>query len=175
MNRTALLRSVRSATATIPYLLMPSSILQVRLLAFRFVHRHWHAGTVGVPSLLSAPMMITMVPYEGRERCLMWRLRQAVTECGRAKVVLTLHSVTLSFPAYMNDKLIAPHKSLLRPPKLAPSAWQLYFTDWIQRHQATSTRKLNVAQAAKEAGVEYARLSPEEKEVCFRQAFNPFS
>ena len=60
---------------------------------------------------------------------------------------------------------IAPQKSLLRPPKLAPSAWQLYFTDWIQRHQASSTRKLNVAQAAKEAGVEYARLSPEEKEV----------
>ncbi|KAH9977657.1 hypothetical protein BGW80DRAFT_1249388 [Lactifluus volemus] len=58
-----------------------------------------------------------------------------------------------------------PQKSLLRPPKLAPSAWQLYFTDWIQRHQASSSRKLNVAQAAKEAGVEYARLSPEEKEV----------
>ena len=67
---------------------------------------------------------------------------------------------------------IAPHKSLLRPPKLAPSAWQLYFTDWIQRHQATSTRKLNVAQAAKEAGVEYARLSLEEKEVCFTEAHN---
>ena len=60
---------------------------------------------------------------------------------------------------------LVPHKSLLRPPKLAPSAWQLYFTDWIQRHQASSTRKLNVAQAAKEAGVEYARLSPQEKEV----------
>lgn len=55
----------------------------------------------------------------------------------------------------------------MRPPKLAPSAWQLYFTDWIQRHQASSTRKLNVAQAAKEAGVEYARLSPEEKEVSY--------
>lgn len=59
----------------------------------------------------------------------------------------------------------APMKSSLRPPKLAPSAWQLYFTDWIQRHQATSPKKLNVAQAAKEAGQEYARLSAEEKEV----------
>lgn len=57
-----------------------------------------------------------------------------------------------------------PPKSLLKLPKLAPSAWQLYFTDWIQRHQATSTRKLNVAQAAKEAGQEYANLSPEQKE-----------
>ena len=60
---------------------------------------------------------------------------------------------------------IAPLKSTLRPPKLAPSAWQLYFTDWIQQHQATSSKKLNVAQAAKEAGLEYARLSSEEKEV----------
>ncbi|KAF7301951.1 hypothetical protein MIND_00761200 [Mycena indigotica] len=58
----------------------------------------------------------------------------------------------------------APLKSLLRPPKLAPSAWQLYFTDWIQRQQASSNRKLNVAQAAKEAGAEYASLSEEEKE-----------
>ncbi|KAH9077043.1 hypothetical protein EDB83DRAFT_2347925 [Lactarius deliciosus] len=63
-----------------------------------------------------------------------------------------------------------PHKSLLRPPKLAPSAWQLYFTDWIQRHQASSTRKLNVAQAAKEAGVEYARLSAQEKEPYKRRS-----
>ncbi|CAK5262501.1 unnamed protein product [Mycena citricolor] len=58
----------------------------------------------------------------------------------------------------------APQKSLLRPPKLAPSAWQLYFTDWIQRQQASSHRKLNVAQAAKEAGQDYAGLSEEEKE-----------
>ncbi len=61
---------------------------------------------------------------------------------------------------------VAPSKSMLRPPKLAPSAWQLYFTDWIQRHQASNHKKLNVAQAAKEAGQEYARLSSEDKEVC---------
>ena len=61
---------------------------------------------------------------------------------------------------------VVPLKSALKPPKLAPSAWQLYFTDWIQRHQATSTRKLNVAQAAKEAGQEYANLTAEEKEAC---------
>jgi hypothetical protein len=66
----------------------------------------------------------------------------------------------------LNDKSVAvPTKSALRPPKLAPSAWQLYFTDWIQRHQASSHKKLNVAQAAKEAGQEYAKLSSEEKEV----------
>ncbi|KAF5359026.1 hypothetical protein D9758_004856 [Tetrapyrgos nigripes] len=63
-----------------------------------------------------------------------------------------------------------PQKSTLRPPKLAPSAWQLYFTDWIQRQQASNTRKLNVAQAAKEAGAEYASLSPEEKEPYKRRS-----
>ncbi len=60
---------------------------------------------------------------------------------------------------------ISALKSLLRPPKLAPSAWQLYFTDWIQKQQASGTRKLNVAQAAKEAGQEYALLSLAEKEA----------
>ncbi|KAF7345421.1 hypothetical protein MVEN_01560100 [Mycena venus] len=60
--------------------------------------------------------------------------------------------------------------SVPRPPKLAPSAWQLYFTDWIQRQQASSSRKLNVAQAAKEAGQEYASLTEEEKEPYKRRA-----
>ncbi|KAG7097299.1 hypothetical protein E1B28_004662 [Marasmius oreades] len=67
-----------------------------------------------------------------------------------------------------NDSV--PLKSTLRPPKLAPSAWQLYFTDWIQRQQASNTRKLNVAQAAKEAGQEYASLSAEEKEPYKRRS-----
>ncbi|KAF9481850.1 hypothetical protein BDN70DRAFT_802554 [Pholiota conissans] len=61
-------------------------------------------------------------------------------------------------------------KSVLRPPKLAPSAWQLYFTDWIQKQQASGTRKLNVAQAAKEAGQEYACLSPSQKEPYKRRS-----
>ncbi|KDQ64411.1 hypothetical protein JAAARDRAFT_116407 [Jaapia argillacea MUCL 33604] len=63
-----------------------------------------------------------------------------------------------------------PLKSALRPPKLAPSAWQLYFTDWISRHQATSSKKLNVAQAAKEAGQEYANLTAAEKEPYKRRS-----
>ncbi|KAJ7646545.1 hypothetical protein FB45DRAFT_732650 [Roridomyces roridus] len=63
-----------------------------------------------------------------------------------------------------------PQKSMLRPPKLAPSAWQLYFADWIQRQRASSTRKLNVAQAAKEAAQEYASLSEEEKEPYKRRS-----
>ncbi|KIL70272.1 hypothetical protein M378DRAFT_156363 [Amanita muscaria Koide BX008] len=64
----------------------------------------------------------------------------------------------------------APLKPVLKPPKLAPSAWQLYFTDWIQKQQSSGTRKLNVAQAAKEAGQEYANLSPEEKEPYKRRS-----
>ncbi|KAF8204747.1 hypothetical protein BJ912DRAFT_1018044 [Pholiota molesta] len=54
----------------------------------------------------------------------------------------------------------SPLKSVLRPPKLAPSAWQLYFTDWIQKQQASGTRKLN----------EYACLSPSEKEPYKRRS-----
>jgi hypothetical protein len=64
----------------------------------------------------------------------------------------------------------SPLKSVLRPPKLAPSAWQLYFTDWIQKQQASGTRKLNVAQAAKEAGQEYALLTNEQKEPYKRKS-----
>ncbi|KIM46420.1 hypothetical protein M413DRAFT_65005 [Hebeloma cylindrosporum] len=64
----------------------------------------------------------------------------------------------------------SPLKSVLHPPKLAPSAWQLYFTDWIQKQQASGTRKLNVAQAAKEAGQEYACLSNAEKEPYKRRS-----
>lgn len=69
------------------------------------------------------------------------------------------------FPYNRPCSLSAPPRSLLRPPKLAPSAWQLYFTDFIQKAQANTTKKLNVAQAAKEAGQEYANLSSAEKDV----------
>ncbi|KAJ7709131.1 high mobility group box domain-containing protein [Mycena metata] len=58
---------------------------------------------------------------------------------------------------------------MLRPPKLAPSAWQVYFTDWIQRQQASSSRKLTVAEAAKEAGRDYANLTQAEKEPYIRR------
>ena len=59
-----------------------------------------------------------------------------------------------------------PTKSELRPPKQAPSMWQVFFADWLARHKNQSPHdKLNVAQAAKEAGVEYKNLSAEEKEV----------
>ncbi|KAJ7592753.1 HMG-box [Mycena floridula] len=65
----------------------------------------------------------------------------------------------------------APLKSVVRLPKLVPPAWQLYFTDWIQQQQTSaSTRKLNVAQAAKEAELEYASLSKEDKEPYKRRS-----
>ncbi|KZT06397.1 uncharacterized protein LAESUDRAFT_736842 [Laetiporus sulphureus 93-53] len=63
-----------------------------------------------------------------------------------------------------------PQRSTLRPPKLAPSAWQLYFTDWIAHHQASSDKKLNVAQAAKEAGQEYAKLTDAQKQPYKRRS-----
>lgn len=51
----------------------------------------------------------------------------------------------------------------LKPPKQSLSTWQFFFTEWIQKQDG---RKLNVAQAAKEAGKEYKLLSDAEKEVC---------
>lgn len=58
-----------------------------------------------------------------------------------------------------------PIKSELRPPKQAPSMWQVYFADWLQDHKARQPQdKLNVAQAAKEAGQLYKTLSAEAKE-----------
>ncbi|KAJ7439643.1 hypothetical protein FB451DRAFT_1000642, partial [Mycena latifolia] len=50
-----------------------------------------------------------------------------------------------------NSRTCTTLKLILRPPKLAPSAWQLYFSEWIQRHKASSSQKINVAQAVKVA------------------------
>jgi hypothetical protein len=59
-----------------------------------------------------------------------------------------------------------PTKSELRPPKQAPSMWQIYFADWLQEHKTRHPHdKLNVAQAAKEAGQLYKTLNAEAKEV----------
>jgi hypothetical protein len=45
--------------------------------------------------------------------------------------------------------------------------WQVYFADWLQDHKARQPQdKLNVAQAAKEAGQLYKTLNAEQKEVC---------
>ena len=78
----------------------------------------------------------------------------------------------LSPTQFMHASLIkpclsAPQKSMLRPPKLAPSAWQFYFADFIEKAQANTTEKLNVAQAAMVACQEYANLNAAEKEVRF--------
>ncbi len=51
------------------------------------------------------------------------------------------------------------------PRKLRPSAWQLFFADWMERRQASGREKLNTAQAIREAGHDFAQLSAEEKEV----------
>jgi len=63
------------------------------------------------------------------------------------------------------DKDKPPLKSELHPPKQAPSTWQVFFADWLEDHRSRNPRqKLNVAQAAKEAGQVYHSLTPEERE-----------
>ena len=45
--------------------------------------------------------------------------------------------------------------------------WQVYFADWLQDHKIRAPHdKLNVAQAAKEAGQLYKTLTAEQREVC---------
>jgi len=66
-------------------------------------------------------------------------------------------------------------KSHLHPPRQAQSAWQLFFTDELNKAKATAALetspggtpqhvKLNVAQIAKDAGAAYASLDDEQRE-----------
>lgn len=58
-------------------------------------------------------------------------------------------------------------KSHLKPPKQAPSAWQIFFTEELQKIKAQSPdERLNVAHVAKDAGQRYAALPEEKKQVC---------
>lgn len=67
-----------------------------------------------------------------------------------------------------------PPKSHLHPPRQAQSAWQLFFTDELNKAKAAAAQgnspggtphhaKLNVAQIAKDAGTAYANLNNEQK------------
>ncbi|WWC67228.1 uncharacterized protein I206_101135 [Kwoniella pini CBS 10737] len=65
-------------------------------------------------------------------------------------------------------------KSHLHPPRQAQSAWQLFFTDELNKAKAAASQgnspggtphhaKLNVAQIAKDAGIAYATLGEDQK------------
>ncbi|ORX41251.1 hypothetical protein BD324DRAFT_596904 [Kockovaella imperatae] len=71
-------------------------------------------------------------------------------------------------------KPAAPAKSHLHPPRQAQSAWQLFFTDELNKAKEAAAQgnspggtpqhaKLNVAQIAKDAGIAYANLNDEQK------------
>jgi hypothetical protein len=82
-------------------------------------------------------------------------------------------SVALTFAVYClhcpDERHLAtpPQRSVLHPPKQAPSVWQIFFTDWLQKQKSSAAegKKLNVAQEAKEAGHVYNELSEEAREV----------
>jgi hypothetical protein len=62
-------------------------------------------------------------------------------------------------------------KSHLKPPKQAPSAWQVYFTEELQKmKQEQPGERLNVAHVAKDAGQRYAALPAEERKVFQRKS-----
>ena len=67
-----------------------------------------------------------------------------------------------------------PAKSQLHPPRQAQSAWQLFFSDELNKAKAAAAQdaspggtlhhaKLNVAQIAKDAGASYANLDEEQR------------
>ena len=60
-------------------------------------------------------------------------------------------------------------RSRLKPPKQSPSAWQIFFSEELQKIKATSPEeRLNVAHIAKDAGQRYADL-PEWKRQEYQQ------
>ncbi|SPO35344.1 uncharacterized protein PSFLO_00815 [Pseudozyma flocculosa] len=62
-------------------------------------------------------------------------------------------------------------KSHLKPPKQAPSAWQIFFTEELQKIKAHSPgEKLNVAHVAKDAGQRYAALPQSAKQEFQRRS-----
>ncbi|PWN26594.1 HMG-box, partial [Jaminaea rosea] len=62
-------------------------------------------------------------------------------------------------------------KSHLKPPKQAPSAWQVYFTEELQKIKAEQPgARLNVAHVAKDAGQRYAALPDEAKKEFKRRS-----
>lgn len=62
-------------------------------------------------------------------------------------------------------------KSRLKPPKQAPSAWQIFFTEELQKIKAESPdERLNVAHVAKDAGQRYAALPDSAKEEFARRS-----
>ena len=63
------------------------------------------------------------------------------------------------------DTLRSHLKSHLKPPKQSPSAWQIFFTEELQKIKAESPgERLNVAHVAKDAGQRYAALPEEERQ-----------
>ncbi|KAF8525296.1 high mobility group box domain-containing protein, partial [Gautieria morchelliformis] len=67
-----------------------------------------------------------------------------------------------------------PQRSVLHPPKQAPSVWQIFFIDWLQKQKSSEGegKKLNVAQEAKEAGHVYNELSQEERDALKQRALH---
>lgn len=62
-------------------------------------------------------------------------------------------------------------KSRLKPPKQAPSAWQIFFTEELQKIKAQSPdERLNVAHVAKDAGQRYAALPESKKQEFHRRS-----
>jgi hypothetical protein len=74
------------------------------------------------------------------------------------RITVSHTSPTAAKPAVLRSKL--------KPPKQAPSAWQVYFTEELQKMKVNQPgERLNVAHVAKDAGQRYAALPDSAKKV----------
>jgi len=73
----------------------------------------------------------------------------------------------LRLTSILRCRVALPDHSVLHPPKLPPSVWQIYFMDWLENKRISGGKdtKLNVALEAKEAAISYNKLSDEERNV----------
>ena len=140
---------------------VPGVALSLRVTSHLRMMERVRRGSIGVTLCGRVPLVL-------RVQMRLSRLKVCPRSLWRPDFPLVCR-IPFASPASVLLKLppSAAQKSMLRLPKPAPSAWQLYLTDFIQRAQVSTTKKLNVAQAAKEAGQEYANLSAAEKEVRF--------
>lgn len=57
-----------------------------------------------------------------------------------------------------------PTKSLLKPPKKILSAWQIFYSEFLEQCKQQNP-KLNIPEVAKEAGLRWANMKPDEREA----------
>lgn len=86
-------------------------------------------------------------------------------------MIIILNSFLLKIQFLISCKVSIP--LIPEEPKRPPTAYILFYREFLSKTRSKEHKKLNVADAAKLAGAGWARLSPDEKNV--RKALNSFN